>query len=78
MAKPNPFQTALVKLAVPAHMGSSISIGGFTLEAEDDGTVVVPQEHAAELIQHGFERYVEPAAAKAAAAPAQQQRPAKK
>lgn len=65
MSKSNPFQTPMARLQQPDDMrGSSVSIGGFTLEPDDDGVVEVPAHLAPSLIAHGMT----PAAAKPAAA----------
>jgi hypothetical protein len=50
----NPFQQSMVKLQIPAGMGSSISARGFTLDADADGCVEVPVELAAEFKAHGL------------------------
>ena len=57
----NPFVKSLAKLVIPAGMGSSISVAGFELEANDKGYVEVPKEHVAVLKAHGLTDYVEPA-----------------
>lgn len=50
----NPFTQSMVKLQLPEGAGSTISAGGFQLEADADGCVEVPQKIAAELRQHGL------------------------
>jgi len=47
-------QESMVPLQIPAGMGSSISIGGFSLQADEEGLVVVPKDLAAELKAHGL------------------------
>ncbi len=58
----NPFDQSMVKLQVPPGMGSSISIAGFTISAEEDGSVTVPVVHAPILRAHGLKDFVEPPA----------------
>ena len=66
----NPFQQTMVRLQVPAGMGTSISVRGFTVEADDDRCVEVPKDVVAELKAHGLtEAPVADAPADAAAAP---------
>lgn len=50
----NPFNLSMVELQIAPGMGSSISIGGFNLEANDDGIVEVPKHLADELRAHGL------------------------
>lgn len=50
----NPFAVSMATLYIPAHMGKSINLGGFELEADDDGAVEVPKEHVATLKGHGL------------------------
>ena len=61
----NPFQQTMVRMAVPPGMGASISIRGFTIEADGTGHVEVPKELVAELTAHGLSKAA-PAAAPAA------------
>ncbi len=51
----NPFDLSMVRVTGPDGCGSQISVRGFTLEREDDGTWRVPREVATELCSsHGF------------------------
>ncbi len=50
----NPFQQSMVRLQIPAGMGGSISVRGFTLEADADGCVEVPKDLSVELKCHGL------------------------
>lgn len=54
MAKTNPFKPSFVRLQIPAHMGGSVSVAGFNLEADDENCVEVPSEVAPLLIPHGL------------------------
>lgn len=54
MAKQNPFNKAMARLQIPPHMGQSISVRGFEVEADEDGCVEVPPELVAELKGHGL------------------------
>lgn len=65
MATRNPFAKTMVKMQIPPHMGTCISIAGFTLDAEKDGTVEVPHEHVRTLQAHGLTVAPEPAEKKA-------------
>jgi hypothetical protein len=56
--KSNPFLKSMARLQLPAEMGRSLSVGGFELEADDEGTVEVPKEHVAVLKAHGLVDYV--------------------
>lgn len=69
MSKSNPFAVSMATLVVPAHMGSSLNVGGFEIEAGPDGTVDVPQAHVETLLAHGLQLpavVVEPAPAQRA------------
>ena len=59
-ATKNPFQQTMAKLRVPEHMGESISISGFDLQADENRCVEVPKNLAAELRGHGLTDWVEP------------------
>lgn len=61
----NPFLTSMVRLQIPAHMGTNVSIAGFSLHADDDGCVEVPKEHVPELKAHGLVEYAAMSADKA-------------
>lgn len=50
----NPFEKTMCKLYIPAHMGDSISVGGFSLRAKKDRSVTVPSTVAPELRAHGL------------------------
>ena len=56
MNQANPFQQTMVRMQVPPGMGSSISVRGFTVDADADGCVDVPKEVVDELAQHGLVR----------------------
>lgn len=62
MSKQNPFAQTMVRMQMPAGAGSSISVRGFTIEADADGCVEVPKEVAEDLKAHGLTPYVEKAA----------------
>lgn len=66
MSTKNPFQSSMTRLVLPAHMGPSVSIAGFELQADDDGVVEVPNHLAGELRAHGLKDA--PAKAEASAA----------
>lgn len=59
----NPFQESMVKMFFPEGMGKCISVRGFTVEADEDGSVTVPAAVVDELEAHGLSRksLVEPA-----------------
>lgn len=63
----NPFRASMTKLAIPPHMGSSISVAGFQVDADADGTIEVPKEHVTELLAHGLTLHAPAADAKAKA-----------
>lgn len=50
----NVFQQSMVKLQVPLGMGRSISVSGFTVDADDDGMVLVPAKVRPALMAHGL------------------------
>jgi hypothetical protein len=50
----SPFQTTLVRLQLPEGAGDSISVRGFSLQADADRCVEVPQDVAADLASHGL------------------------
>lgn len=50
----NQFAVDLVSLQIPDGMSSSISVGGFPVEADADGIVQVPTQFAALLRDHGL------------------------
>lgn len=50
----NPFQQTMVRMQLPAGASRSVSVRGFTVEAEADGCVTVPKDVAAELASHGM------------------------
>lgn len=50
----NVFQPSMVKLQVPRGFSRSISISGFTVDADDNGHVVVPANLKQQLIDHGL------------------------
>lgn len=52
--------TAMVRLVIPAHMSTSISVEGFELEADDDRTIEVPEKVAATLRSHGLTNWSPP------------------
>lgn len=54
MSKSNPFQTSMVRLQLPAGMGTTVSARGFTVEADADRCVLVPGELASEFMSHGL------------------------
>lgn len=60
MGNQNPFTKSMVKLSVPAHMGSNLSVAGFNLDTDDDGCVEVPREHVDVLKAHGLTEYQPP------------------
>lgn len=63
--KKNPFEVAFTTLYLPPGMGSSISVAGFSLEA-DDGEIEVPNHLVSELLAHGLLRQKPEAAVPAA------------
>ena len=50
----NPFQQGMTKMKLPEDGGTHISVGGFTLEADEDGCVEVPSTYITELQAHGL------------------------
>lgn len=50
----NPFLQSMTRLQIPAHMGNSVSVAGFFLEADKDGCIEVPAEHVSTLLAHGL------------------------
>ena len=61
----NPFEVSMVRLQLPPGSGPNISLRGFTLEADEEGTVTVPKDAVASLVEaHGLKPYVEKAVAK--------------
>jgi len=50
----NVFQPSMVKLQVPRGFSRSISIAGFTVDADTNGHVVVPANLKRQLIDHGL------------------------
>jgi hypothetical protein len=61
----NPFQQSMVRMRLPEGMGGTISVRGFTMDADDEGCVMVPQDVAADLVSHGLTPPSEPTPAKA-------------
>jgi hypothetical protein len=55
----NPFKLSMVRMRIPDNMSTSISVGGFEIEAEPDRTVEVPVHLAAGLEAHGLTKVVE-------------------
>lgn len=58
----NPFQQSMVRMQPPSEASGNISAGGYTLSLDEDGTVTVPSNIAAELLSHGFREASEVAA----------------
>lgn len=54
MTTANPFQQTMVRMQLPPGMGRNISARGFTLDADEKGTIVVPKDVADELLPHGL------------------------
>lgn len=52
--------TAMVRLVIPPHMSTSISVEGFELEADDDRTIEVPEKVAGTLRAHGLTNWTPP------------------
>ena len=50
----NPFAQSMTRMKAPAGAGQSISVRGFTMEADADGVVLVPGDVANDLMSHGF------------------------
>ena len=58
----NPFQQTMVKMQLGEDMGTSISVAGFTMEAEADRTIEVPKQLVETMRAHGLTLPVKPAA----------------
>ncbi len=56
MSTQNPFEQDMVTMKIPANMGPSISVAGFSLLADKDGCVKVPSRLVPELESHGLTR----------------------
>ena len=50
----NPFTQTMTRMQAPAGAGASVSVRGFTMQADAQGCVEVPADVAAELVAHGF------------------------
>lgn len=54
MSTPNPFSLSMTRLYLPAGMGTTVSVGGFTLEADEKRSIEVPNSHVKSLQSHGL------------------------
>ena len=61
----NPFKQSMTRMRIPDGMSTSVSVSGFTLDADEDRCVDVPNALRPALESHGLV----PAAAKPEAAP---------
>lgn len=50
----NPFTRGMTRLQIPDGMGDVLSIGGFTLKADKDRCIEVPQEFVKDLRAQGL------------------------
>lgn len=50
----NPFRASMSKLWFPPGMATSVNVGGFEVQAEEDGSIEVPKEHVSALVSHGM------------------------
>jgi hypothetical protein len=50
----NPFQQDMVRMVIPDHMSTSISVAGFSLEADEHRVVTVPKHLVGTLRSHGL------------------------
>jgi len=50
----NPFTADMVTLKLPQGMGSMLSVGGFSLQADKNGCIQVPQKYVADLAAQGL------------------------
>lgn len=50
----NPFKQSMTRMRIPDHMGTSVSVAGFTLDADEDRCVDVPNALRPALESHGL------------------------
>lgn len=54
MSQKNPFDQGMVKMQFQPGQATSISVGGFNLDGDEDGCVEVPARLVPELKNHGL------------------------
>lgn len=50
----NPFKQSMTRMRIPEHMGTCVSVSGFTLDADADRCVDVPNNLRPALESHGL------------------------
>jgi hypothetical protein len=50
----NPFSQDMVTLQLPAGMGSMLSVGGFSLQADKNNCISVPKKFVPDLMAQGL------------------------
>jgi hypothetical protein len=56
----NPFVKTMVKMKMPTDSGGCVHISGFTLTADKDGIIEIPEEFVKAIESHGWTRYKAP------------------
>jgi|GEM_PF-4003527 len=56
----NPFLQDMQTLKLPDGMGTTLSIGGFSVEADEDNCITVPRQYVNDLMYQGLTKYTAP------------------